>query len=183
MANFREIVTKTVIGKGKKTFSNKYTLTPVEKPNTILGCWVINHNFMGYKSGDKIKVEGSCDVNIWYSYDNDTKTIVAKDTINYNELLNVTRKNNADLSDDEQIIVRSLRQPSCVDVKVADNNIEYEISKELGIEIVGDAKVRIAIDENEDEWDEIHDEEEVVQEVEKQINNDVKENFIEENIL
>lgn len=43
MANFREIVTKAVIGKGKKTFSNHYTLVPQEAPTTILGCWVINH--------------------------------------------------------------------------------------------------------------------------------------------
>ena len=43
MASFREIVTKAVIGKGKKTFSNHYTLVPQEVPTTILGCWVINH--------------------------------------------------------------------------------------------------------------------------------------------
>lgn len=45
MSTFREIVTKSVIGKGKKTFSNTYTLTPEsdKTPTTILGCWVINH--------------------------------------------------------------------------------------------------------------------------------------------
>lgn len=43
MSSYREIVTKSVIGKGKKTFSNNYTLVPEEKPTTILGCWVINH--------------------------------------------------------------------------------------------------------------------------------------------
>ena len=55
MASYREIVTKTVIGKGKKTFSNHYNLTPEQTPTTILGCWVINHNFKGYKNGDKIR--------------------------------------------------------------------------------------------------------------------------------
>lgn len=43
MENYREIVTKAVIGKGKKSFSNHYSLIPEEKPSTILGCWVINH--------------------------------------------------------------------------------------------------------------------------------------------
>lgn len=43
MASYREIVTKTVIGKGKKIFSNHYNLTPEQVPTTILGCWVINH--------------------------------------------------------------------------------------------------------------------------------------------
>ena len=49
MGSFREIVTKAVIGKGKKLFSNNYTLIPEEIPTTILGCWVINHKFKGYR--------------------------------------------------------------------------------------------------------------------------------------
>ncbi len=177
MANYREIVTKTVIGKGKKTFSNKYVLTPTEIPSTILGCWVINHTFTGYKSGDKIVVDGSCDINVWYSYDNDTKTMVAKDTIRYNELLNVTRKNDSDLTSKEEIIVRSLRQPTCVNVNINNNSIEYEIEKELGIEIVGDAKVRIAIDDNEDDWEEIYDEP-TEEEIEEAIEENIDEDFL-----
>ena len=43
MASFKEIVTKAVIGKAKKTSSNEFLLTPEEAPNTVLGCWVINH--------------------------------------------------------------------------------------------------------------------------------------------
>ncbi len=179
MTNFREIVTKSVIGKGKKTFSNKYTLVPEELPTTILGCWVINHEFKGYKSGDKISVEGSCDINIWYAYDNDTKTIVSKQNITYNEILNVNKKRESDIGDKEEIIVRSLKQPSCTKVNVVNGKIEYEIEKELGIEIVGDTKVRIAVDEEEDEWDEIIDENEQ-KKVMEEIDNTVVENFITE---
>lgn len=43
MANFKEIVTKAIIGKAKKSSSNKYTLETEQVPNTVLGCWVINH--------------------------------------------------------------------------------------------------------------------------------------------
>ena len=49
------------------------------------------------------------------------------------------------------------------------------IEKELGIELVGDEKVKIAIDENEDPWDEIIDDVN-----DKQIDNEVDENFIKE---
>ena len=179
MASYREIVTKTVIGKGKKTFSNHYNLTPEQTPTTILGCWVINHNFKGYKNGDKIEVDGSCDVNIWYAYDNDTKTIVTNKTITYRELLNVARKKESDINSEEEIIVRSLKQPTCTKVDIVNNTISYDIEKELGIEIVGDAKVRIAVDEEEDEWDEIIDEkeeEDLMEEIDKGVN----ENFINE---
>ena len=43
MSNYREIVTKTILGKGKKTFVTEHTITPEHVPTTILGCWVINH--------------------------------------------------------------------------------------------------------------------------------------------
>ena len=179
MENFREIVTKAVIGKGKKTFINKYSFMPEEKPTTILGCWVINHKFEGYKEQDKIRIKGDCDVNIWYSYDNDTKTLVSKQTINYDELVSVNKKRETEINSNEEIIVRSLKQPSCIKVEINGDNIDYEIEKELGIEIVGDTKVRIVVDENEDDWEEIKDEEEQ-NEIMKEIEETVTENFINE---
>ena len=47
MAAYKEIVTKAVIGKGKKYFKNNYTVEVDGKPTTVLGCWVINHKFKG----------------------------------------------------------------------------------------------------------------------------------------
>lgn len=180
MANYREIVTKTVLGKGKKLFTNHYSLTPEEVPSTILGCWVINHKFEGLKEQNKIRVRGTSDVNIWYSYDNNTKTLVSKQTITYDELLNVNKKRESNINDNSEVIVESLKDPTCTKVEIKDGKIEYDIEKELGIEIVGDAKVRIAIDDSEDEWEEIleeHEEKDIISEIDKE----VKENFIEEN--
>lgn len=178
MSSYREIVTKSVIGKGKKTFSNNYVLEPEQNPTTILGCWVINHNFKGEKENDQIKVEGSCDVNIWYAYDNDTKTIVANKTISYSEILNVTRKRSSEITGNEEILVVSLKQPTCTKAEIKDGKINYAIEKELGIEIVGDAKVRIVVDEDEDEWEELTDNSN--EEIMNEIDNEVKENFINE---
>lgn len=177
MASYREIVTKSVIGKGKKTFTNNYTFSVTEVPTTILGCWVINHTFKGFKEQDKIRVEGSCDVNIWYAYDNDTKTVVVKQTISYNELLNVTRKKEANISSNEEVIVVSLKQPTCTKADIKDGKIDYSIEKELGIELVGDTKVKVAIDDDEDDWEEIIDETEQ-ENIMEQIDKEVKEDFI-----
>lgn len=176
MALYKEIVTKAIIGKGKKSFKNNYVITPTDKPTTVLGCWVINHKFKGYKSGDKIGVDGSFDVNIWYSYDNDSKTTVVNQKIEYNDLFNVRLKENADLNGDTDIIVRTLNQPNCTGVKIEDNgDISFDIDKELGVEIVGETKVKIAIEEDEEPWDDIDDEitEEVLEEIDK-----VDENYI-----
>lgn len=157
MASFKEIVTKAVVGKGKKYFKNSYTVKCDNTPTTVLGCWVINHKFKGYKSGDKIGVDGSFDINIWYSYDGDSKTAVINKKIEYNDLFNVKIRDNSDLSGDTDVIVRCLNQPSCFSVKIDGDDISFDIEKELGVEIVGETKVKISVEDDEEPWDEIVD--------------------------
>lgn len=158
MALYKEIVTKAVVGKGKKYFKNNYKIETEAKPTTVLGCWVINHKFKGYKSGDKIGVDGSYDVNIWYSYDNDSKTTVVNKKIEYNDLFNVKVKETDELTGEKDIIVRTLHQPNCTDVKILDNGeISFDIEKEMGVEVVGETKYKIAIEESEEPWEEIVD--------------------------
>lgn len=174
--NYKEIVTKTIIGKGKKTFKNDYEVSVDKNVNTVLGCWVINHNIKGKKDEDYIKLNGSYDINIWYSYDNNTKTDVISKKMFYEEKVRVNIKENSELTDDSDIIVRSLKNPSCVDVSSENNIIKYTISKELGIEIVGDTKIKIAVQNNEDDYELILDEEDINSEIDKQVN----ENYLKE---
>ena len=169
MNNYREIVTKAVVSKGKKLFTSTNRVT-VNNPSTILGCWVINHNFNGIKTGNKITIDGSYDVNIWYSYDNDTKTDVVRETNKYSEVINMRER---DETLGEEIIVRSLKQPNCVKVDISGNDILYTVEKELGIELVGDIKVKIEANLEEDPWDDILEE--------KDIDN-INEDFIEESL-
>ena len=170
--NYKEIVTKAIIGKGKKSFKNEYEISLERNADTVLGCWVINHKMKGKKDGDYIKINGSYDINIWYSYDNNTKTDVVNKKMYYEEKVKVRVKDNSIMSDESDIIVRSLKNPTCTDVSSEGNIIKYTISKELGIEIVGDQKIRIPISNNEDEYDIIIDEEEINNEIDKSINED-----------
>lgn len=176
MTNYKEIVTKAVISKGKRLFSTINSVE-VDNPSTVLGCWVINHNFNGTKSKDKIIINGSYDVNIWYSYDNDTKTAVIRETNKYNEVINMKR----DSGMNEEVIVRSLQQPSCVKADIEGNKINYTIEKVLGVELVGDIKVKIEASD-EDPWDEIG-EDDVVESREENIKEQIDDNFIKEDTL
>lgn len=177
MALYREIVTKAVIGKGKKDYKNKYTINTDNTVNTVLGCWIINNKFEGSEENDKIVINGSYDVNIWYSYDNDTKTTVITKPISYKEVVSVNLKNKAD-TEVKDIIVRSLKQPTCINAKENGKSINIEIEKELGVEIVGDTKVKVAIEEDEEPWDDIP--EEVTEETEKEIEENIDPNYIKE---
>jgi len=176
VAAFKEIVTKAILGKGKKYFKNNYTLTTEVEPTTVLGCWVINHQYKGYETNGKIVIDGSYDVNIWYSYDNNSKTSVVTKKQEYSETVTVKKREDSSLSSDNSIIVRSLKQPTCSDVSVNNGEIAFTIEKELGIEIIGETKMKISIEDDEEPWDIIEDE--LDDKIEKEIDDNVEEDFI-----
>ena len=176
MSVFKEIVTKAIIGKGKKYYKNTYTIDTEFEPTTVLGCWVINHKFKGSEVGEKIVVDGSFDVNIWYSYDNDTKTTVITKKIKYSEEANVRQRETTD-STTKDIIVRSLKQPNCINAEIKEKTISIEIEKEIGIEILVDTKIKVAVEETEEPWDNL-DDNSYNEEIEKEITNNIKEDYL-----
>lgn len=117
----------------------------------------MTHNFSAKEQNGKINIQGSFDANIWYSYDNDTKTTVVTKNIAYmeEEKMNV---GNMDIVN-RDVIVRSLKQPTCISAKEDGNVINIEIEKELGLEIIGDTKVRITTVSEEETWDLLDNEE------------------------
>lgn len=168
MANYKEIVTKTVIGKAKKTSKNNVIINPEYNPNTVLGCWVINHSFSGINDKGEVKINGTYDVNVWYSYDSDHKTAVTTKSFSYEDKLNVPIKNKGELNEEAEIIVRSLKQPTVDDVKINGSNVELVIEKEMGVEVVGEGKIKVTIEDDEDDYEEVFDDEkldEVVNEI------------------
>ena len=167
MSAYKEIVTKAVVGKGKKYYKNTYKVNTDSPVDTVLGC----------DEAGKTLINGSYDVNLWYSYVNNTKTSVITKNIPYKELVTVSQKETTDTSK-KDIIVRCLKGPSCISAKEDGNSINIDIEKELGIEIVGDTKVKIAIEEDEEPWDDIP--EEVTEETEKEIEENIDPNYIKE---
>lgn len=164
MSSFKEIVTKAVVGKGKKSFTTDHTLELENEPSTILGCWIINHVFKGTKEKDAVRVEGSFDTNVWYSKNNNTETEVVKQTVNYSELVPI--KTEEDYDGQDEIIVRMIKQPTCLKAEIKDKKIEYQIEETIAAELVGDAKIRVGIDSVEET------------ETDEEINDEIKEDFL-----
>lgn len=173
MAYFKEIVTKAVIGKGKKTTKEKFDVKINEGIDNVLGCWVINHNFTGVIDNNNIIVSGNYDVNIWYSYDNNTKTNVVIKTFSYNDPMKVKIKENSKLTNNSEIIVRTLNQPSVTDVEIVDGIVNLVIEKQMGVEVIGDTKVRVSVQDEFDDYEEIVDED---VEIDTDLNDDYLEN-------
>ena len=164
MSNFKEIVTKAVVGKAKKNSVDSFSVETEEVPNTVLGCWVINHTFNGVNNNGRVGVNGEYDVNVWYSYDNDTKTAVSTKRYAYNDNINVNLKDNTGLSSSNEIIVRSLKQPTVSDVKIDNNLVKVVVEKELAVEVIGDTKIKVSIEELDDDY-EIADDNDISDEV------------------
>ena len=164
MSNFKEIVTKAVVGKSKKNSVDSFSVETEQTPNTVLGCWVINHTFSGANNN------GAVMLNVWYSYDNDTKTAVSTKRYAYNDKINVNLRDNTGISNSNEIIVRSLKQPTVSDVKIENNIVKVIVEKELAVEVIGDTKIKVSIEELDDDYDVVDDNDindEVIEEIDE----------------
>ena len=142
---YKEIVTKAVIGKGKKKYQEKYQVEVEQKPTTILGCWIINHEFEALLSGKKVDVNGNFEIDVWYSYDNNTKTDIARTDANYCETIKVRELICDNVSDHCDVIARVIQQPTCTNACITDEGIEVEIVFELLVEVIGETKMMVTV--------------------------------------
>lgn len=170
MNEIREIVTKAVVGKGKKLIRLRNTVTPDNLAFSILGCWVINHEFEASLRDSIVEIDGTLEINVWYSYDNNTKTDVAKQVLRYKESIR-TRKLVKDISgDNRDVIVRVLQQPTCTNASLNEDEIEVEIVLEILAEVIGETKMMVTVFTNLDSMEVIDD----------NFENEINENFIDE---
>ncbi len=148
MNNIREIVTKAVISKGKKTIRIKDVVVPCDDSFSILGCWVINHEFHANFDNscvkrDRVQVEGTFEVNIWYSYDNNQKTDVARMVSDYSDVVYV-RQLIQEENDDLDIIAKVTKQPTVVNACIVENGMSVDIILELVVEVIGETKILVS---------------------------------------
>jgi len=145
---YREIIAKAVCGKGRKFSQATHTVTPTHKPSSILGCWIINHDFKAKKEGDCVEVEGSYDINIWYSFNKNTKTEVVTETVKYKDIIPLTVKDENTIGDDFDVVVRAIQQPNCLEATIAPNGqkIIVQVEREFIGELLGETKMVVHVD-------------------------------------
>lgn len=154
---YREIIAKAVCGKGRKFSQATHTISPTHKPSSILGCWIINHDYKAKKDGDCVEVDGSYDINIWYSFNKNTKTEVVTETVKYKEVIPLTIKDENCISDEFDVVVRALQQPNCLEATIASNGhkIIVQVEREFVAEILGETKLCVYVNPDGcvDDWD------------------------------
>lgn len=128
---------KTKVVTDKKLYDNylKYDLITIERPNTILGVWITNHNFKSKKNNENLEIKGEYEINVWYSYANNTKTNVVTRIIKYNEIIPSIFNAN------DNYHIRALGNPNCNKANIEDDVIIIEIFKQFEIEIINEVEI------------------------------------------
>lgn len=143
---YREIITKAVVAKGKKCSQCNHTITPKHAPSSILGCWIINHRYEAFKKGKTVEIIGSYDINVWYSFDKNTKTEVVTERVEYKDLIRLRYRDN-DCFDDDEVIAKVIQQPNCTECNISHhgNKIVVHVEREFSVDVVGETKVCVAV--------------------------------------
>lgn len=85
MPNYREILTKAIIAKGYKAFSDERSIQVEEEISRSLGCWVINHKSDILREGNQVFVTGSYQVFLWYGFAHDTNCKLINQTFDFKD--------------------------------------------------------------------------------------------------
>jgi spore coat protein E len=162
--DYRQIITKAVIGKGRKFAQDSHSITPSHRPSSILGCWVINHLYNAkQKTDDTVEITGSYDINVWYSYNDNTKTEVVTERVTYTDIIPLSIKDENMLNDECDVLAKVVQQPNCLECKITSkgHKIVVEVEREFVVQVIGETKLTVKVDpkwshdddHDDDSWD------------------------------
>lgn len=158
MGEYREIITKAVVAKGRKFTQSNHTICPAHTPSSILGCWIINHKYEAKKVGNKVEICGTYDINVWHSYNDNTKTEVVTERVSYTDVIKLKHRD-PECFDDQEVIARVLQQPNCCEAVISPSGrkIIVHVEREFLVEVIGETKVCVSIHPgkcscDDDEW-------------------------------
>ena len=139
----REIITHAICGKGTKHSTESFTIRPENPPTTIGGCWVMNHHCQGTLVGDSVEVHGNFDLNLWYSYNANSETTVAKDSVEYTLVVPLSDMDPNGTFDESSVEVRMVQDPNCLDAALTELGNEVVVIIEMGhqAELIGRTKL------------------------------------------
>ncbi|WP_042161927.1 outer spore coat protein CotE [Paenibacillus gorillae] len=143
----REIITKAVCGKGRKFSTVTHTVTPPHHPTSILGAWIINHQYEAVRSGDGIEVIGTYDINIWYSYSKNSQTDVAKESVHYVEHIPLSYVDPRHRTATEEVSAEALQEPNCIEANISSSGsgVVIRVEREFAVEMIAETKVFVAV--------------------------------------
>lgn len=145
---YREILTKAIIGKGKRKITDNIKIPTNHNISKVLGCWIINHKYEVYLLDQKTLVKGSYEAFLWYGHDNDSNCNLLKHTFEFDDEIpfNFTLEK-SNLTSKNDLLVYELLTPNCIKMTYNDLDLNIEIEREYEVDIIGETKIKIKVDD------------------------------------
>lgn len=142
----KEIVTKAVVSKGKVANNSEMQFEVEDDINKVIGCWIINHNYLSIVENENVYASGYYDVHVWYAINNSSDTKILKKTIEYRDEF-VLDNTKFDYETSEYKLY-CIEYPGCNDLKLDGNRILVNIKKALAIDVIGESKLLVQVSDN-----------------------------------
>ena len=105
----------------------------------------ITHEFEGSRNDDLIDINGSFEVNIWYSTEQNMKTDIIREKVTYKKDIKVKRIVTEYLKNSDDILVKILKHPTVTNAKIIDGEIKIDVDFEILAEVIGETKMQVTV--------------------------------------
>ena len=137
---YREIAAKTLTAKGKLSYFYEKILLLEENVSKLLGCWIIDLKHNTYVKNKEVHLKGSYSIQLWYAINNDQKSSVFEERVEFDEIISMSYRDYETLSDDMFLKVFISKYPTCLGMEINENNeIVLKIEGEFYIDAFQEA--------------------------------------------
>jgi spore coat protein E len=105
----------------------------------------ITHEFEANRNEDLIDINGAFEVNIWYSTEQNMKTDIIREKVNYKKDIKVKRIVNEYLKNSDDVLVKILKHPTVTNAKIIDGEIKIDVDFEILAEVIGETKMQVTV--------------------------------------
>ena len=169
---YREIMAKTLNGKGKINQVIEKELFISNEISKTLGCWIINLKHEIIRENLDIFVKGSYDIQLWYALNNNQKSEVYNETIEFYEKVNMSYRDLKVIDNEIYTKVYVPKYPSCTSMELDENKkIKLKIEALYYVDTFQEAL--LVVNCSDDYVEDVSIEEEIVMNVNPNYINDV----------
>ncbi|AOT71534.1 hypothetical protein Gferi_19555 [Geosporobacter ferrireducens] len=156
--SMRTIITTAVCGNASHIYQTTIHITGDENadPSRVLGCTITNAKIIDSKFENfnrkniNVSVNGQFEIHVWYEANGDTK--ISKNIAKFSELIQVENIEGINFIEEKHfnqlIIARINKEPVSLGTSIVNVSgvptIAIQVEYELGVEVVGDARVTIS---------------------------------------
>ena len=118
---YREIAAKTLTGKGKINQTIEKEIFISNDISKTLGCWIINLKHEIIRKNLDIFVKGSYDIQLWYALDENQKSEVYIETIEFVEKVNMSYRNLKVIDNEIYTKIYVPKYPVCTNMELLED--------------------------------------------------------------